>query len=98
MNTITSAIDFIAITGQQFTFTSAIQRVCVDIEILEDESVEDNETFTVVLLDFSVTINPNQATVQIVDNDGQFYLSMQCNLKVALAVWLEWLLIYPSKK
>ena len=68
-----SCKDFTTKTGKVFTFTSDIQRVCLDIEILEDEFVEGNETFTVVMLGFLVTLIPYRATVQIVDNDGQFY-------------------------
>ena len=41
----------------------------MDIAILEDEYVEANETFTIVLLGFTVSLIPNLVTVTIVDND-----------------------------
>ncbi len=45
---------------------------CANITIVEDESVENNETFAVMIdtTDSSVIIQRNSALVTIIDNDG----------------------------
>ena len=55
------------------TFTSEDLTRCVDVGTTEDETVEDPEIFSGILSGNlpRLTINPEQATVTITDDDGE---------------------------
>lgn len=67
--------DFIALrSGQRdvdFTISETTQRRCTFYEIIDDKEIEGNEQFAIQLVSSNqqVTVT-NQATVTIVDNDG----------------------------
>ena len=54
------------------TLDASSSRACANITINDDDVLEDLEEFTVVLTeeDPTVDVDRDQATVQIVDNDG----------------------------
>ena len=60
------------------TFTPALNLLCATVvPIIDDDVLEDNQTFTVVLSteDPYVLLDPASATVTIVDNDGEIVMS-----------------------
>ena len=61
------------ITSSNLTFSTTMSSQTVTIPILEDTIVEDSETIIVTLTsaDPAATLNPQSATVTIVDNDGK---------------------------
>ena len=67
--------DYIPLTREQLRFAPNQRRVCVNVTPLDDAGVEEDETFVVSLshdsdLDRRIHLNPNRATVIIVDDDG----------------------------
>jgi len=63
------------------SFQSGDTRSCTSITILGDNRVEGTETFTVTLTGSSeveISSTAGTATVEIIDNDGEFRL---CNQK-----------------
>jgi hypothetical protein len=68
--------------------TNSQESTCYTIQILDDDEIEGNETFNVVL-----TLNANvsgvqaiqdEATVIIVDNDGKYFIIIVCYSMFAL--------------
>ena len=61
------------------TFTPEVNVSCATVvPILDDDVLEDNQTFSVVLItsDPDALVNPAFATVTIVDNDGKIRLAL----------------------
>ena len=58
----------------EFLFEGAPQQECIQINILNDEIVEQNESFLVIinttLTSRTVSLNPQYAFVNITDDDG----------------------------
>ena len=58
----------------EFLFEGAPQQECIQINILDDETVEQNESFLVIinttLTSRTVSLNPQYAFVNITDDDG----------------------------
>ena len=70
---------------QMRTFNSAPQRHCVEVQILDDDTVESNETFTLSLTTNDPAVLPGGfTTVTIIDNDG-----MPCSFHDGLYVLQE---------
>ena len=72
--------DFIPLPQRQalLTFNATTRRLCVEVEILENDVVEGNETLTFSLStsDPAVHIeNAPSAVIIIIDNDGMYLLS-----------------------
>ena len=67
----TGVVDFISLSDVSLVFTGANGVECVDIFVLDDETVEVNETFSVLLTssNSAVDIGQNSATVAIIDDD-----------------------------
>lgn len=67
----TGNVDFTSLSGVSLMFTGANGVDCVDIFILDDETVEVNETFSVLLAssNAAVDIAKNSATVTVIDDD-----------------------------
>ena len=58
-------------------FAPCDKRICVDVPIVDDEIVENVDTFEVTLerppgLDSSITLVPVDGIVEISDNDGKY--------------------------
>ena len=64
-------VDFIPLSDDSLVFTGANGVECADIFILDDKTVEVNETFSVLLTssNSAVDITPNSATVTVIDDD-----------------------------
>ena len=71
--------DFVPLPQRQaLTFNATTRRLCVEVEILEDDVVEGNETlfFSLSTSDPAVQINnAPSAVIIIIDNDGMHLLS-----------------------
>ena len=79
--------------GAVFTilmFTACDTRQCVEVPIVDDETLELTETFTVTLdrtptLDTRITLNPVDGDIDILDNDGCKYDDFDfSNLEISL--------------
>ena len=81
---ITASSDYNAVEGNQLTFTPEVNVSCTTVvPIIDDAVLEDNQTFSVVLItsDPDALVNPAFATVTIVDNDGKISLALsKCNI------------------
>lgn len=71
----------IAVDNNYFEFLTCQQRSCVDIRIIDDEVIEQTETFSLRLETISdpvlanrILLNETMATVHLIDNDGNFDL------------------------
>ena len=74
---ITASIDYNAVVDNLLTFTSEVNVLCATVvPIIDDDALEDNQTFIVVLStsDPDALVNPAFATITIVDNDGKTIL------------------------
>jgi len=71
-------LDFRALSAELLTFTTRNFTQCTRIEIFDDEDVEDNETFTVVLRTDPPIARPisgaNSTAVTILDDDSMLTL------------------------
>ena len=70
---ITASSDYNAVEGNLLTFTPGVNVLCTtEIPIIDDNVLEDNQTFNVVLstADSDILLDPSSATITIVDNDG----------------------------
>jgi len=70
------ASDF-TLTQAMGSFQSGDTRSCTSIAILPDNRVEGTETFTVTLtgnIEVEISSTASTATVQIIDDDGEFRL------------------------
>ena len=72
--------DFISVSNQYIgTISTAQRKACYSITILDDRSVESNETFTVMLHGSNfptgahLDANRRAAIVKITDSDGKFH-------------------------
>ena len=67
-------------TITDFTFGPGIDRLCVDVPIVNDDILEGNEQFfgTLTTTDPDVLVNPDEATVTIIEdpNDSKSYSAM----------------------
>jgi len=63
---------------QDLTFSESFSRVCTTFLANDDTLFEDDETFSALLTtnDGSVTLEPDQTTIQINDDDGMYYMYM----------------------
>ena len=66
--------DYTSLTREELRFAANQRRKCVNVTPLDDGEVEGDETFGVSLshdsdLDRRIHLNPNRATVIIVDDD-----------------------------
>ena len=81
---ITALSDYNAVEGNLLTFTPEVNVSCTTVvPIIDDAVLEDNQTFSVVLItsDPDALVNPAFATVTIVDNDGKISLALsKCNI------------------
>ena len=74
LHAITAPDDYTALSDRLLTFNSTITRHTVNIAIVEDEVHETVEDFLASLtfsgvVSASVVLEPDQATIQITDND-----------------------------
>ena len=62
-----------------FTFSKDNTRQCFNVGILDDDVVEPEKTFLVMLNtgDPQVTLLPDTATITIIDNDGKYQFQTQ---------------------
>ena len=70
--------DFVRLPQERtLTFNATTRRLCVEVEILEDDVVERNETlfFSLSTSDPAVQIDNAPSAVIIIDNDGMYLLS-----------------------
>lgn len=67
----TGNVDFTSLSNVSLIFTGANGLDCVDIFILDDETVEVNETFSVLLAspNAAVDISQNSANITVIDDD-----------------------------
>jgi len=68
-------MDYSAVEGNLLTFSPAMNVSCATvIPIIDDNVLEDDQTFSVVLstTELDVLLDPASATVTIVDDDGEF--------------------------
>ena len=68
-------------TNITLTFASCDTRACTSVTIFDDDIAENAENFFVSLLrtdqlDSRITLSPNLAEVEILDNDGNYKLLM----------------------
>ena len=68
--------DYISITSQPVTFSSAPSQMCIPVSILNDNVVEANKLFTVTLesSDPAVQFTLSFASVTIIDSSGKYLL------------------------
>ena len=68
-------MDYTAIT-EVLTFSGNVLRECANIFITSDEIYEEDENFFVTLTtsDSDVTLNPADAEVTIIDDDGRMIM------------------------
>ena len=70
--------DFTAVQGRQLVFNASSSSITVPITIINDNLVENNETFTASLslagTEDRVTLAPDEATVTITDSDSKHSL------------------------
>ena len=61
--------------SQLLTFDASTSRDCFDTSTVEDDPLEDDETYTLTLTSPvdrpGLTLNPPQTTVTIIDEDGE---------------------------
>ena len=67
-----SSLDYVS-TTQHLPFETGVEEVCMDVEIIDDDLVENDESFTVVLtstdgLDDRIILVKGFVTIE--DNDG----------------------------
>ena len=67
--------DYTSLDREEFRFAANQRKLCVNATPLDDAEVEGDETFVVSLshdsdLNRRIHLNPNRATVIIVDDDG----------------------------
>ena len=70
--------DFVHLPQERtLTFNATMQTRCVEVEILEDDVIEGNETlfFSLSTSDPAVQIDNAPSAVIIIDNDGMYLLS-----------------------
>ena len=73
-------------------FAACNTRQCVDVAIMDDETLELTETFIVTLdrtpaLDTKITLNPVDGDIDILDNDGRKYDDFDfSNLEISLRI------------
>ena len=58
-------------------FDSCDKKSCVNISIVDDDVIEDTESFSVLLtetpgLDVRITLDPVEAEIEIIDNDSEY--------------------------
>ena len=63
--------DYDAIT-EVLIFSASVTRICRNVSSVEDDILEEDEDFTLTLTttDGSVNLNPDEANVTIIDDDG----------------------------
>ena len=63
-------------TRQQLDFSASDTEICVDVDTVENNLFEDDEQFGATLVAFGniprLTVQPAQATVNIMDDDSAF--------------------------
>ena len=64
-------MDYVQQIFEPLTFTATVVRNCVDTEIVDDSTVENDEVFSAALSTTQerVTLNPGRAEIFITDND-----------------------------
>ena len=68
--------DFVPLPQRQaLTFNATTRRLCVEVEILEDDVVEGSETLTFSLSTHDPAVEMYSSAVKIIDNDGMYLLS-----------------------
>ena len=76
---ITASSDYNAVDGNLLTFTPEVNVLCATVvPIIDDDVLEDNQNFSVVLSteDPDTLVNPAFAIVTIVDNDGKISIAL----------------------
>ena len=63
--------------SETLTFVECDRRQCMDVSIIDDEELENTESFSVLLtetpgLDVRITLDPVEAEIEIIDNDSEF--------------------------
>ena len=80
----TASIDYNAVVDNLLTFTPEVNILCATVvPIIDDDVLEDNQTFTIVLRtsDPDTLVNLVFATVTILDNDGKIHLALsKCDI------------------
>ena len=74
MNTHVGGLDYVAILNQRLTFGPSVSSHTVDVQILDDDSLEENiENFTATLSTNTPTLQLGDqlATVNISDNESK---------------------------
>ncbi len=71
----TAGSDFLRVDGQQFTFDTLPSTLCLEICILNDDILEAQEEFDILItqeiVGGNIVINTPSAAVYIIDNSGE---------------------------
>ena len=69
---------------ETLTFDAGTSRECVDIPVAEDDNLEEDEGFDVILEtpDEGVILRPPRGNILIIDMSGTIYVS--CNVSTAI--------------
>ena len=85
-----STMDYGSITTT-LPFGRCDTRICVDVPITDDEVLENPESFCVSLqgngLDSRITLEPTEAEIEIIDNDGMYRYCSSLNHYSTLHTW-----------
>ena len=77
-------------------FNSSVVSITVPVTIVDDEILENPETFSAVLTtaDTDVFLQPSEATVRVSDNDSKFFMLVLGLERPALYDLCAYILIY----
>ena len=70
-----AGVDYTSIRGTRLVFSETSTRQCVDVSITDDDILEEDEDFTATLVDMpseGIVIDPDEATIVIVDDTGAY--------------------------
>lgn len=82
----TGEMDYVQQIFQPLIFTAIDTTNCVDIQIVDDNSVENREVFSIVMntAEERVTLDPISAGIFIEDNDCKHHLNSSRNVYLIL--------------
>ena len=97
----TDGTDYIVSTNiTEFQFEGAPQQECIQISILNDEIVEQNESFLVIInttvTSQTISLNPQYVFVTIIDDDGKLSLTRQARNLLCVTAVPVYLLVIVS--
>ena len=94
--TATSPEDYSGTSPMTLEFSSSVVSITVPVTIVDDDILENPETFSAVLTtaDTDVFLQPNEATVRVSDNDSKFFMLVLALERPALYDLCAYILIY----